>query len=83
MSLGSAWRAQAVDHLKDVRVCKLFCTAADAVEHEGQMLMVFLEDDLEDAILLWEAGCHVVKDVCQLHHELMCRVKNVSLQGKR
>ncbi len=69
-------------HLQNVRVCKLICAAADAVQHEGHVLVVLLEDDFEDAILLWEAGRHVVEDICQLHHKFMRGVQDLPLQGR-
>ena len=42
--------------------------------------MVLLEDDLEDAILLREAGRYIVKYVRQLHYKLMRRVQDLTLQ---
>ena len=70
-------------YLEDVRVGQLLSAAADAVQHEGEMLVVLLEDDLEDAVLLREAGRHVVEDVRQLHHKLVRRVEDVALQGQQ
>ena len=72
----------AVACLEDVRVGQLLSTGAHAVEHVGQMLVVFLEDDLEDAVLLREAGRHIVKDICQILNKLMCLIQNLPLQQR-
>ncbi len=70
----------AVACLEDVRVGQLLSTGAHAVEHVGKMLVVFLEDDLENAVLLREAGRDIVEDVCQILDKFMRLIQNLPLQ---
>ena len=43
--------------------------------------MVLLEDHSEDAVLLWEARRHIVKDVRKLHNKVVRRVQDLALHA--
>ena len=66
-------------HLEDVPVSQLLSTCAHAVHHEGQVFMILPPDDVEDAVLLREAGGHVVIYIRQLQGQAACWIPDAQV----
>lgn len=64
-------------HLEDIGVGQLLSACSHAVQHEGQVLMVLLPDDMKDAILLREARRDKVINVCKLSYKAVGIVEDL------